>query len=223
MSGIFISSSGTELGKTFVTCALIYQLKARGYSVDALKPIVSGFDPLDPTNSDSAELLSALDEPLSQESLDQISPWRFREPLSPDMAAEREQRTIPFQQMVDFCLQPDNSDITLIEGIGGVMVPLDATHTVLDWIQALSLPVLLVVGSYLGTLSHTLTAVGVLRAKKQTLAGIIVNESANAPMSLTETATTIERFVRPAPVTVLPIQREVAEAPDLLPLIADYL
>jgi dethiobiotin synthetase len=84
-------------------------------------------------------------------------------------------------------------------------------------------PVLLVVGSYLGTLSHTLTAIGMLRARGQKLAGVIVNESAEQPVSLRETAGTIARFVKPTPVTVLTRLRSYDEAPDLLPLIEPYL
>jgi dethiobiotin synthetase len=139
------------------------------------------------------------------------------------MAAEREQRSIPFPPLVDFCAERSNVDVTLIEGIGGIMVPLNSTQTVLDWIEALNVPVLLVVGSYLGTLSHTLTAIGMLRARGQNLVGVIVNESAEQPVNLAETASTIARFVEPTPVTVLPRLRSYDEAPDLLPLIAPCL
>ena len=139
------------------------------------------------------------------------------------MAAERERRTIPFSPLVEFCAERHDVDITLIEGIGGIMVPLDSVHTVLDWSEALTVPVLLVVGSYLGSLSHTLTAVGMLRARSQELAGIIVNESAEQPVSLTETANTIARFVAPTPVTSLPRLPSYDQAPDLLPLLARYL
>jgi len=223
MSRLFVSASGTEIGKTFVTCALITQLKAAGYSVDALKPVATGYDPLRPELGDSGALLTALGRQPDTTGVEEITPWRFAAALSPDMAAEREQRSIPFSPLVDFCAGRSNVDVTLIEGIGGIMVPLTSAETVLDWIETLNVPVLLVVGSYLGTLSHTLTAVGMLRARGQELAGIIVNESADQPVSLRETAGTIARFVEPTPVTVLPRLRSYDEAPDLLPLIAPYL
>ena len=111
----------------------------------------------------------------------------------------------------------------LIEGDGGIMVPLDSSHTVLDWLEALAIPVLLIVGGYLGTLSHTLTAVGMLRSRGQELAGIIVNESADQPVTLVETANVIARFVEPAPVLLLPRLQGTDQAPDLLPLLAPYL
>lgn len=223
MSRFFISASGTEIGKTFVACALITQLKAAGHSVAALKPVASGYDPLEPELSDSGVLLNALGEPIDAQLIEQITPWRFKEALSPDMAAAREERSIPFAQLVDFCAERRCVDVTLIEGVGGIMVPLDSSHTVLDWLEALAVPVLLVVGGYLGTLSHTLTAVGMLRSRGQELAGIIVNESAEQPVSLTETADAIARFVAPTPVQVLPRQQGYDQAPDLLPLVAPYL
>ena len=223
MSQLFISASGTEIGKTFVTCALITQLKASGYSVDALKPVATGFDPLRPELGDSGALLTALGRRPDTAGVEEITPWRFGAALSPDMAAEREQRSIPFSPLVDFCAERPNVDVTLIEGIGGIMVPLDSTHTVLDWVEALAAPVLLVVGGYLGTLSHTLTAVGMLRSRGQKLAGVIVNESTDQPVSLAETVDVIGRFVDPTPVQVLPHLQSYDQAPDLLPLVAPYL
>src|SRR6185312_4226156 len=99
--------------------------------------------------------------PLSLDEITRISPWRFEAPLSPDMAARREGRAIDFDALVDFT-RSTASPLTLVEGVGGVMVPLDEQHTTLDWMAAVGFPVMLVTGSYLGTLSHTLTAVGAL-------------------------------------------------------------
>ena len=223
MSRLFITASGTEIGKTFVACALITQLKAAGHSVDALKPVATGYDPLEPELSDSGLLLEALGERIDTRLIERITPWRFKEAMSPDMAAEREERRIPFEQLVEFCGERHRVDVTLIEGIGGVMVPLDSTHTVLDWVEALAVPVVLVVGGYLGTLSHTLTAVGMLRSRGQKLAGVVVNESADPPVSLAETASAIARFVDPTPVRVLPHVQTYDQAPDLLPLVTPHL
>jgi dethiobiotin synthetase len=83
------------------------------------------------------------------------------------------------------------------------MVPLDERHTVLDWIAALSVPALLVAGSYLGTLSHTLTAVRVLEDRGCRVAGIVVNESAEQPVTAAETAACLRRFAGAIPVAVV--------------------
>jgi dethiobiotin synthetase len=225
MTTLFVTASGTGVGKTFVTTRLIAELRAAGRTVHALKPVASGFDEEHPEDSDSGALLRALARPCSAANLAAISPWRFAAPLSPDMAAAREQRTIPFPALLDFCRAPAAADVTLIEGIGGVMVPLDAEHTVLDWIAALRAPALLVVGSYLGTLSHTLTAAAVLRERGCALAAVIVSESSEQPVALAETAAAIARFL---PVAIAALPRALPRAaeraePSLLPLLARFL
>src|SRR5512144_2923982 len=165
MTTVFVTGNGTDVGKTFVTAKLIAELRAARRSVLALKPVASGFDAENVAATDTGVLLDALDLPATPANVDAVSPWRFAAPLSPDMAAARERRRVPFTDLVEFCRAPRAADVVLIEGIGGVMVPLDDTHTVLDWIVELGAPVLLVAGSYLGTLSHTLTAVAALRAR----------------------------------------------------------
>lgn len=186
-----------------MTRALISRLRAQGRPVRALKPLATGFDAESAAASDSGLLLRAQGLPLDTEALDAISPWRFSAPLSPDMAAAKEGRAIDFDSLLRFCRGATSADPTLIEGIGGVMVPLDGRHTVLDWIRALDCPVLLVAGSYLGTLSHTLTAVGVLRERGCSIAGIVVNESPHQPVTADETAEVLRRFVARVPVAVL--------------------
>ncbi|MGD9921277.1 MAG: dethiobiotin synthase, partial [Pseudorhodoplanes sp.] len=160
MPSIFITASGTDVGKTFVAAGLIRYLRKQGEPIDAVKPIISGFDPARAGESDSGVLLRALGLPLTEEEIEDISPWRFAAPFSPDMAARHEGKEVDFDQLVSFCetaiKEADGS--VLVEGVGGVMVPLDQDSTVLDWITELELPVLLVAGSYLGSISHTLTA-----------------------------------------------------------------
>jgi len=216
MTTVFITASGTEIGKTFVTLQLVAELRAAGRHVRALKPVASGFDAEHPDGSDTALLLRAQGLAVTSANLDAVSPWRFAAPLSPDMAAARERRSIPFDALVAHCREAGRDpSTTLIEGIGGVMVPLDARHTVLDWIAAIGAPALLVVGSYLGTLSHGLTAAAALRERGVRLLGVVVSESLEQPAPPEETAAVFARFVAPAPVLVLP---RTARVP-LLPLL----
>jgi dethiobiotin synthetase len=222
MTVLFVTASGTDVGKTFVTLQLIHELTAAGYRVRALKPVASGFDAANPQASDTGALLRAQGLEPNAASLDAVSPWRFSAPLSPDMAAAREGRAVPFAALVDFCRTPRDADVTLIEGIGGVMVPLDATHTVLDWIAALGAPALLVVGSYLGTLSHSLTAAAAVKARGAHMAGVVVSESAEQPAPAAETATVLARFLTPTPVRVLP-RHATRSATPLLPLVRPHL
>ena len=223
MNTIFITASGTEIGKTFIACALTHQLREHGYSVRALKPVATGVTSGTLNTSDSGILLKAMGRPINDKQVASVSPWRFREPLSPDMAAERENRSIHFDELVAFCRDDAEEDITLIEGIGGVMVPLDRRHTVLDWIAALDVPTLLVTGSYLGTLSHTLTAAGMLCARNVEIAGIVVNESEEQPVSSGETAAVLSRFAADAPIRTVERLDTPTSVPDLLPLLRPFL
>jgi dethiobiotin synthetase len=202
---LFITASGTGVGKTYVSAALASALLRTGRRVDVLKPVISGFTTEDFADSDTAVLLKSLGRQATRKTIDAMSPWRFTAPLSPDMAAAQEGRTIDFATLVEFCRQAidDSADITLIEGVGGVMVPLTKTHTVLDWIAELGIPSIVVVGSYLGTLSHTLTAVAALHARNIPIHGIIISESPDNSIPLTETANSLSRFLPGLPIHTL--------------------
>jgi dethiobiotin synthetase len=208
MTAVFVTSTGTDIGKTFVTAGLIRLLKRKGKQVEALKPLISGFDPSQPAKSDSGVLLQALGLPVTDEELEDISPWRYKAPLSPDMAARHEGDSIDYDQLVAFCdtaiEENEETDALLIEGVGGVMVPLDHKHTVLDWIIDLDLPTVLVAGSYLGSISHTLTAVGMLDREDCDLATIVVSETAGSHVPLYETVATLSRFLPTVDVIALP-------------------
>lgn len=173
----FITAAGTDLGKTYVAAALARALVARGRRVRALKPVLSGFNDADAASSDAGLLLAACGGAVSAETIAAIAPWRFAAPLSPDRAAALEGRRIDVAALTAWCRDEmaRNDDTLLIEGIGGVMVPLDEGQTVRDWIAALDLPVLLVTGTYLGAVSHTLTALAALREVGVRPAAIVVN------------------------------------------------
>jgi dethiobiotin synthetase len=196
MSAIFVSATGTDVGKTFITTGLIRHFLEQGRAVDAIKPVVSGFDPAALAQSDPGALLAALRRPVTIAEAERISPWRFAAPLSPDMAARREGRAIDFDAVTAFCRTAMTAcrGQLFIEGIGGIMVPLDDNRTVLDLITQLRLPLLLVAGSYVGTISHTLTALQVLTRRNLDIAAVVVSESANSAASLDETVAKIARF-----------------------------
>lgn len=209
MTAIFVTGSGTGIGKTFVCEVLIRQWREEGHDVAAIKPVITGFDPAKLRETDTGRLLVALDRELTADNVNLMSPCRYAAPLSPDMAAAREGRTVPFNEMVEYCravIEDANAagGTVLIEGVGGVMVPLDAHHTVLDLIAALDIPSILVGGSYLGSLSHTLTAYAALHARNLAVDGIIVSETPDSEVPLHETKETLARFVAPTPVHVFP-------------------
>jgi dethiobiotin synthetase len=204
MPPIFVTSSGTEIGKTYVSAMLTRELKAR-----AIKPLVSGLDEETFPGSDPAQLLAAMGEPVTYENASLVSRWRFRAALSPDMAAKREGRAIDFDELVAECVSAaKRHDPLVIEGVGGLMVPLDERHTVLDWMKALKaetgLAPLLVVGAYLGTISHTLTSLAVMRAENIAPRVIVVSEREPGPVPVGETAAAIAHFAGGIPVRIAP-------------------
>ena len=209
MVAVFVTASGTDIGKTYVAEALLRQWRQSGRLVAVLKPLLSGYDPADAASSDTGRLLTASGVAITPESIDLVSPWRYAAPLSPDMAAAREGKSVPVDDVVAYCAaaiaEADESGMSLlIEGIGGVMVPLDDTRTVADLIAALGIPAILVGGSYLGSLSHTLTAYEALRARNVTVDSVIVSETPDCDVPLDETRDVLARFVVPVPVEVMP-------------------
>jgi dethiobiotin synthetase len=225
VSALFITGSGTDIGKNFVTAALIQTLRRRGRQVEALKPVVTGFDPAQSALSDPGILLAALGEPVTPAALDRIAPWRYAAPLAPDMAAKRAGQALDVAALIASTRRAVDAarDVLLIEGVGGVMVPLDDKHTVLDWMAALSLPVLLVGGSYLGAISHALTALDALRHRHLTVKAIIIDETPGSGVDLAETVATITRFAEPVPVLALPRLASAEADHPALQSLADLL
>ena len=176
---------------------MAWQAKALGKSVMAYKPVRTGFAP----SNDTDEIIASLGLPKTQENIERVSPWRYEAPLAPSMAARLENRPLDFDALVAWSRKAANGleDITLLEITGGIMVPLDDRHTMLDWVEETGIPALLVTGSYLGTISHTLTALAVLEQRKIPIIGLIVNKSENSPVSLESTAEELKLWVR-APV-----------------------
>jgi dethiobiotin synthetase len=215
MPTLFVAGAGTDVGKTYVTASLIRALRRADAAVEALKPVLSGFDPDAPQGSDPAALLEALGIGWSAEALAEISPWRFRAPLAPPAAAAREGVALAGDMVIAHCrrraAQTSPGTWLLVESAGGVMSPLDERLTMLDLAQGLGAPVLLVGGSYLGTISHILTAAAVIEAASLTLAGIVVSEGQPDAPALQETVAAIQMRL-PGPVIGLGLGQTLDDA-----------
>ncbi|MCE9521651.1 MAG: dethiobiotin synthase [Alphaproteobacteria bacterium] len=205
MTAYFVTSTGTGIGKTHLTCGLIEALRRRDVAVDAIKPVISGYRPEAAEDSDTALILRALGLPFDEPRVKEISPWRFLAALSPDMAALREGRSVVFEEVVEFCRTASDVEdgLCLIEGAGGVMAPLGHAYTNLDLMTALDVRIVLVAGTYLGTISHTLTACEALSVRGREPWAVVLSESEDSPVPPTETAQSIGRFIS-APIYLLP-------------------
>lgn len=193
----FLTASGTDVGKTTVATILAHNLRRENRAVIAYKPIATGIenawammDEQAVRQTDTGRLAEACGLTLTPETLAMISPFCFREPLAPSMAALAERTQVDYPALLQWSqqtLHQECHDVTLIEGVGGVMVPLDARHTTLDWMVACGLPVLLVVGTYLGALSHALTAHAALVQRGLIVRAVLVHETAGSSVSFPDT------------------------------------
>ena len=199
MTAIFITGIGADVGQTVVAASLVRHLRQLGHTVEAIKPIVTGYDPDRAAASDTGTLMAALGLPFSPEAIDRVSPWRFRAAVSPDVAARHEGRRIDVDGVIAFCQTAIDRrrDVLLVEGVGGIMVPLDEQRTILDVMMALRLPLILVAGTYSGAVSHTLTALDSLFRRDMNVVATIVNETAESTEPLDDMVAAIARFTEP--------------------------
>lgn len=180
----FVTSTGTEIGKTIVSTLLLMSLHDRYDSVGYCKPVASGCEDSSYgyRSPDEIEVLDRTE--LTPD--DVHATYRFEAPLSPDKAAEREDRSIePAQVREDWTRLKDEYRALVVEGIGGVAVPFTPDYDVADLAQDLDIPVVLVVASRLGTISHTRTAQSYLGSHDQAASGIILTPGTGEPIEKT--------------------------------------
>ncbi|MCI5049637.1 MAG: dethiobiotin synthase [Rickettsiales bacterium] len=194
----FIAGIHTGVGKTFFTCQLTRRLIAKGVDVAAYKPVISGYD--DSPQTDTALIAEAL----GTTDHESISPWRFKEPLSPHMAAKLEGRELSLGDIVSWC-QKQSGALQLFEGVGGLMVPLNDEVLVIDWIQSMNIPVILVASSYLGAINHTLMSLEILKQRQIDVVTTIVSQAEEC-VGLGETCDAIRTF-SPAGSDVIALER----------------
>ena len=177
--GLFVTGTDTGVGKTVVACAIALHLRSRGLRVGVCKPFASG------CRRDREGLVSEDAEALAhfadcRQPLDVINPIRYGPALAPAVAAEQTRRAPDWAALGrSLHVLEEASDVLLVEGVGGLLVPLDPTDppsTVRDLIRSLGLPVLVVARATLGTLNHTAMTIALLREANCRIAGVVLNE-----------------------------------------------
>ena len=170
--GWFITGTDTEIGKTFVACALLHALRRTGVTAVAMKPVAAGFDGHG-RNEDVERLLAASS---MQPARTLVNPYGFRAAIAPHIAAAEEGRRIELPQIAAaLSTLLTMADIVLVEGVGGFCVPLGDTHDTADLASLLALPVILVVGMRLGCINHALLTEQAIAARGLPLAGWVAN------------------------------------------------
>jgi dethiobiotin synthetase len=205
----FITGTDTEIGKTHATCALLGTAAQQGLRAVGLKPVAAGTDAAG-HNDDVLRLMAASNVMLPERT---VNPWLLSAPLSPHIAARLagiEINTDPI--LSSFAAAKEAADFILLEGVGGIYAPLSDSLSQPDLIQALDIPVILVVGLRLGCLNHALLTAEAIKQHGLRFAGWIGNQIDPAFQALDDNLRTLEARL-PAPcLGILPFQHSAADA-----------
>ena len=160
MRGVFVTGTGTEVGKTVVAAVLAHTWAAEGKRVAVFKPALSGLE--EAREPDHALLRRAAG---SEQADDQIAPYRYGPPVSPHLAAELAGERIEPERLVAAArAAAAGAELLVCEGVGGMLVPLTLGYLVRDFARELALPVVVAAGPALGTINHTLLTLEATRA-----------------------------------------------------------
>jgi len=193
---IFISGTGTGVGKTLLTGLLLRHLRSTGRRALAIKPFCSG-------GAGDVDLLRALqDDELSAR---EVNPFYFREPVAPLVAARKHRRRIGLAEVLRKVLTvAQRCDWLLVEGAGGLLAPLGSRFTALDLIARLGCEVIVAAPNKLGTLNHTLLTVRALRAAAVRRLKVVLMDARHPDPSAESNPRLLAEWLAPAPLFQAP-------------------
>lgn len=193
---IVVTGTDTGVGKTLVAGAIGRWFRMRGFRVSALKPCATGcIRRREGLVSEDAEFLAHHAD--ARFPLDVICPQCYADPLAPAVAADRAGKPLDWEAINrSISLMAAESDVMIVEGVGGVMVPMDARHTFRDVATWLGAPAVVVARPSLGTINHTLLTVEALRLANVSVAGVVINRypAENASIAEESNPRSIERW-----------------------------
>ena len=213
-TGVFIVGTDTGVGKTLVAAAVATALKRQGRDVGVMKPIETGVPPSKVSRSDAARLQAIIE---SEDALGAICPFQFPLPLAPLAAALAQRSSIDLGTICQtYRLLAQQHDSMVVEGIGGVHVPIARRTDVMDLISRLRLPVVVVGRSGLGGINHALLTLDVLRRRKLAVVALVVNATrpVRSAIERLQEKTTVDILRKQAGVPVfgpLPYRSEVTK------------
>lgn len=219
--GLFVTGTDTGVGKTVIACGLARLAREKGLRVVAVKPVETGCPVVEGRlfPQDGAALRAAAGDILS---LDETTPFRFSFPASPYRSSVMESVRLKTADMAEHVVSlSERGDFIIVEGAGGVLVPVEEGRFMTDLMTRLSLPVLLVGRTALGTINHTLLSLEALKARGLTVAGVILSASSAEPGPEEEyTARDLAVLCRPVPLAVLPFTKTPSEPSRVAELLA---
>ena len=191
MAGLFITGTDTGVGKTFVTRGIASTLRAQGRRVGVLKPVETGCGGLTRRPADALALRAAAGSTLS---IDRVCPYRLDAPLAPDVAARLENvRIDPAAIVAAFRAVERDHDVTLVEGAGGLLVPIRDRYSMANLARDLDLPLLVVVDSKLGAINHTLLTLEAAAARGLSVRGYVLNHASATDEAAATNASVLAR------------------------------
>jgi len=204
-TGIFITGSGTGVGKTHISKLLLRGFSKLGRSVSYMKPVETGCQ-LSPDKKMLVGLdtLSALELTDHKTEIDLHSPYRFEPACSPHLAAQFVGQDINAGEITaayKILCDKTQTDIMIVEGAGGLLVPINNKEYIIDVIKALNIPAILVTTPELGTLNHTFLSLKALKEYGISIAGAVINNSQNTKRNFIyeDNIKTIQKHIAPIP------------------------
>jgi len=168
----FVTGTDTGVGKTLVCCSLLHAFAARDKKVAGMKPVAAGCEENE-VNDDVKELRKATN---ILASLGQINPYSFLHPVAPHIAARNSGVQINLERILEsFNELASQADVVIVEGAGGILVPLNEKQDIVDLVEMLDIPVIVVVGMRLGCLNHALLTQLAIYSRGLKFAGWIAN------------------------------------------------
>lgn len=176
MRGLFVTGTDTNVGKTFVGCALARGLRAAGVDVGVMKPAETGVPESGPLDANALRIAAGVDDPIED-----VCPERFALPASPEVAARAEGRSVSLAAIrAAFSRLAGRHEFMLVEGAGGLLVPLDRETDMADLARELGLPVLIVTRARLGTINHTRQSLECAAARGLEVFGVVISHGDGA-------------------------------------------
>lgn len=196
--GYFITGTDTGVGKTYIASALVRHFTQQGMRAIGMKPVAAGCE-LKDNKLLSGDVIQLMDASNVRAPLELVNPYAFAPPIAPHIAAEQAGISIELDIIQGAFRQLANmADVLIVEGVGGLRVPLGDGWDTADLAQAFDLPMILVVGMRLGCINHALLAIEAIHARGLTLAGWVANQVDSAMSAPDENFKTLAQQI-PAP------------------------
>lgn len=217
----FVTGTDTECGKTYVSCQLLNLFNQQGIANYAIKPVAAGVD--EQGLNEDALLLQQYAQ--ANHSYSQVNPFCFDAPVSPHIAHQWQGASFDIAELKSHIehMAKTNDGIGLIEGAGGLCVPLDNQHTWVDFLKMLPCPVIVVVGMKLGCLNHTFLTHAHLREQGIEILGWIANQIDPDMLAYQENLDTLKSQLTSPMLGEVKYNSPLEPTPDFLAMIQNYV